>query len=225
MCGRFALAVDLKTLIEAFGIEITPEKIKDLSPRYNIAPSQQVVGVYQAEDGSRQLDYFRWGLIPHWAKDEKIGDKMINARSETAAEKPAFRSSFRSKRCLIPASAFYEWKKEDKEKIPFCIRSQDQTPMAFAGLWDSWLGPEGVIQSCSILTTEANQPLKPLHDRMPVILQPEDYQPWLNLPIHDTEYLNTLLRPCPNDFIEAYEVDRLVNSPKNDNPECMTPKI
>jgi len=220
MCGRFALAVDLKTLIDAFGITIVPE---ELPPRYNIAPSQQVAGIRQLEDGNRRLDYFRWGLIPHWAKEPGIGYKLINARVETAAEKPSFRSSFRARRCLIPASGYYEWKKEEKRKIPFCIRQRDGTPMAFAGLWDSWQGPDGVIGTCSILTTEANEAVGKIHNRMPVILSQKAIDPWLDPRNKETALLASLLGSYHPGNLEIYEVDPLVNSPKNDLPACLEP--
>jgi putative SOS response-associated peptidase YedK len=220
MCGRFALFIDLKTLIEAFGITIAPEK---LTPRYNIAPSQQVVGIRPTDDGKRQLTLFRWGLIPHWAKDPAIGNKMINARAETAAEKPSFRSPFRTRRCIIPASAFFEWKKEGKQKIPYCIRNRDKTPLALAGLWDNWQGPEGVIESCSILTTEANEAVATLHNRMPVVLSRQAIEPWLDPGIKDVPLLKALLEPYPSESLKIYQVDPLVNAPQNDVLRCVEP--
>jgi len=226
MCGRFALAVDLKTLIEAFGITSAPD---ELTPRFNIAPSQQVVGIRQATDGARSLNFFRWGLIPHWAKDPAIGYKMINARAETAAEKPSFRSLFRTRRCLIPASAFFEWQREGKEKIPFCIRNKNGKPLAFAGLWERWQGAKGPIETCAILTTEANEAMAKLHNRMPVILADQTIEPWLNpgigAGIGEAAFLQSLLSPSPAEKLEIYQVDSLVNSPRNDIPACLEPVV
>ena len=221
MCGRFALAVDINRLIKAYGISHEEAINGDLSPRYNIAPSQQIVGIGQNEDGIRTLKTFRWGLIPHWSKEASIGAKMINARSETVAEKPSFRAAFRSRRCLIPASAFYEWVHLDKEKIPYCIRRRDKELMSFAGIWESWNGPNDLVVSCSILTTAANQTLETIHNRMPVILSSEDYSQWLDSENNTPDQLTPLLKPCADDLIEAYRVDQWVNNPRNDGPECI----
>lgn len=220
MCGRFALAVDLKTLIDAFGISLAPE---ELQPSYNIAPSQQVPGIWQTEKGQRCLEIFRWGLIPHWAKDPAIGHKMINARSETVAEKPSFRSAFRARRCILPASAFFEWQKQDGGKVPYCIRQRNGAPLAFAGLWENWQGGEEEVRSCTILTTEANELLKPIHHRMPVILAGQELERWLDPAIRDPEALTPLLRPFPAEGLELYRVDPLVNSPANNSPDCLLP--
>lgn len=225
MCGRFALAVDLKTLIEAFGIKLDGAQAVDVSPRYNIAPSTQILGVCADENSDRRLREFRWGLIPHWAKDPTIGYKMINARAETAAEKPSFRSAIRSRRCLIPASAFYEWKTINKEKIPYCIRPQQSSLMAFAGIWENWRGPDVVIQSCSILTTVADDIIRPIHPRMPVILAPQDYSQWLDSGAQGAEAMQALLKANSDFPLEVFEVDRRVNSPKNEGPECWTPTL
>lgn len=223
MCGRFALAVDLNQLIKAYGLNPADANNHNLSPRYNIAPSQEIIGVCQTEDGIRGLNTFRWGLIPHWAKDSFIGAKMINARSETVAEKPSFRAAFCSRRCLIPASAFYEWVRAEKEKIPYCIRRKDKSPMAFAGIWESWNGPEGPIQSCSILTTAANKILESIHPRMPVILPDVDFDQWLDIRNNNPDQLTPFLKPCAADLLEAYRVDQRVNNPRNDGPECLDP--
>ena len=223
MCGRFALAVDINQLIKAYGISPEHANNHNLSPRYNITPSQEIVGVCQTEDGIRTLNSFRWGLIPHWAKDSSIGAKMINARAETVAEKPSFRVPFRSRRCLVPASAFYEWIRAEKEKLPYCIRRRDKTPMAFAGIWESWNGPEGPIQSCSILTTASNKVLEPIHQRMPAILSAEDFDQWLDIMNNKPDQLTPLLKPCAEDLLEAYRVDQRVNNPRNDGSECLAP--
>jgi len=223
MCGRFALAVDINELKKAYGINPEDAKRCDLSPRYNIAPSQEIIGVCQTENGIRKLNSFRWGLIPHWAKDSSIGTKMINARAETVGEKPSFRAAFRSRRCLIPASAFYEWVRSGKEKIPYCIRHRDKTPMTFAGIWESWNGPDGPLHSCSILTTSANKILEPIHQRMPIILSAETFDPWLDRMNNNPDKLTPLLRPCAEDLLEAYRVDQRVNNPRNNGPECFAP--
>lgn len=223
MCGRFALAVDINSLKKAYSIVPEDAKRCDLSPRYNIAPSQEIVGICQTENGIRTLDSFRWGLIPHWAKDSSIGTKMINARAETVAEKPSFSAAFRSRRCLFPASAFYEWVRSGNEKIPYCIRHKDKSLMAFAGIWESWNGPDGPLQSCSILTTAANKILEPIHQRMPVILSAEFFDQWLDIRNNNPNQLSPLLKPYAEDLLEAYRVDQRVNSPRNDGPECLAP--
>ena len=220
MCGRFALAVDLKTLIEAFGIDIAPDS---LSRRYNIAPSQPVAGIRQTEDGQRELTNLRWGLIPFWAKDPAIGHKMINARAETASEKPSFRRAFQARRCLIPASGFFEWKKQERRKIPFYIRSRNHSLLALAGLWESWQGPEGPIETCTILTTEADGVIRHIHHRMPVILTMEGVETWLDSRIDDPHWLKSLLVTDQYSELEMYQVDSLVNSPRNDSRQCLDP--
>lgn len=166
----------------------------------------------------------RWGLIPHWAKEEKIGYKMVNARSETAAEKPAFKQPLRYRRCIIPASSFFEWKKVGKTKVPFNIRLKSHEPMALAGLWDKWKAPAGdVIESCTILTTASNPLVATLHDRMPVILHPEEIDLWLSREVQEVEALKHLFRPYPAELMEMYQVRSRVNSPANDDPECLLP--
>ncbi len=220
MCGRFALTVDLKTLIAVFGISAVRG---ELVPRYNIAPSQQVAGIRQSDGANRELTFFRWGLVPQWAKDASIGYRMINARAETAAEKPSFRGPLRSRRCVIPATAFFEWKRTATAKVPFCIRHRDRTPLAFAGLWDRWQGADGVVETCSILTTAANSALAELHDRMPVILSDRTVAPWLDPENSDAAFLSSLLAPCPAERLEIYPVARLVNNASNDLPACLEP--
>jgi putative SOS response-associated peptidase YedK len=161
----------------------------------------------------------RWGLVPSWAKD--LGDGLINARSETVNEKPSFRKAFRQRRCIVVASAFYEWQKVDKAKVPYCIRMADGAPMPFAGIWEAWRSPEGqVLESCAILTTMANATVAPIHDRMPVILHPDEFGLWLDRQVHEAERLTTLFAPYPADRLEAYQVSTLVNSPAHEWPEC-----
>lgn len=217
MCGRYSLTIGMDEMVKAFGVLPGPE----LVPRYNIAPTQTVPVVCQNGDGVRHLRQYHWGLIPHWAKDASIGSRMINARCETVAEKPAFRGAIRYRRCLIPASGFFEWKQSDNKKVPFYIRRQDQAPMAFAGIWDTWKGQEETIVSCSILTTGANTLVAKLHDRMPVILSSAEYETWLDREVDDPGALVPLYRAFPSDLLEAYEVSTVVNKPQNDSKECI----
>lgn len=221
MCGRFTLTDPDADLAEQFNLPDVP----DLQPRYNIAPTQPVAAVrVAAESAARELALLRWGLIPFWANDPGIGARMINARSETAAEKPAFRAAFRRRRCLVLADGFYEWQKENGGKQPFYIRLRDGQPFAFAGLWESWKGEgETVIESCTLLTTQPNDLIHPLHNRMPVILHPRDYALWLDPEMQAAERLKPLLRPYPFEEMVAYPVSRFVNKPQNDDPRCIEP--
>jgi len=220
MCGRFALRMPPKTVQQHFDL---PETI-DLPSRYNIAPSRAVAAIRQLPGKkSRQLDLLRWGLIPHWAKDMKIGYRMINARAETLAEKPAFRTAFRKRRCLIAADGFYEWRHEGKKKQPFFIHMKDETVFAFAGLWERWRSPDGeTVESCTIITTSANKLISKIHDRMPVILNRDQYETWLT-DSTPQDQLQQFLIPCAAAEMEAYRVGSTVNSPKNDTPECIQP--
>jgi putative SOS response-associated peptidase YedK len=217
MCGRYTLSARRLHRLE----ERLHTTFADLTPRYNIAPSQEVPVIRKAEDGYA-LVMARWGLIPSWAKDPKTGYRMINARAETVAEKPAFRSAFRHRRCLIPADGMYEWRQTNGHKTPYYICMQDRQPFAFAGLWEHWQGgSDEAIESCSIIVTEANTLIQPIHDRMPVILSPEDYRLWLDPTITKAEPLQALLRPYPAEAMEAYPVSARVNSPKNDAPDLL----
>jgi putative SOS response-associated peptidase YedK len=221
MCGRFTLADPDADLAVQFNLA----EIPDLQPRYNIAPTQPVAAVrLNAEGAAREMVLFYWGLIPFWAKDPGIGARMINARAETAAEKPAFRAAFKRRRCLVVADGFYEWQKQDGGKQPFFIRMKEGKPFAFAGLWEHWEGGDGsVIESCTLLTTEPNELLRPVHNRMPVILHPRDYELWLDVGVEDARRLRPLLRPFPAAEMEAYAVSRRVNSPENDDPSVIEP--
>jgi len=220
MCGRFTLHIPPELLAEIFGLIETPI----FPARYNIAPTQQVAVIRRTEDGQNRLDFLRWGLIPSWAKDSSIGHKMINARAETVHEKPAFRQAIKYRRCLVIASGFYEWRIEGKQKIPLYVHLKDGSPMAFAGLWDSWKTPEGgFVESCAILTTSSNNLIEPLHNRMPVILHPPEYQPWLDRDMTDPTKLQRLYHPCPADLMEMWPVSPLVNSPKNESPDLIKP--
>ncbi len=195
------------------------------TPRYNIAPTQEVLVVVQdPTKAKRQARRHRWGLIPSWAKDRSIGNQLINAQAETAATKPTFRSAFRKRRCLILADGFFEWKKENRHKQPFHIRLHDGRPFAFAGLWEHWDGGEGAaIESCTILTTTPNDLLRPLHHRMAVVLDPGVYDLWLDPAIQEAERLQPLLRSFPAEAMTAYPVSTRVNNPANDHPECVEP--
>ena len=218
MCGRFRLSRSKEIIAEHFD---TPDEI-EWSPRYNIAPAQPVAVVRQnSERPVRQLSVIRWGLIPSWAKDANIGYKMINARSETVVEKPAYRESFKTRRCLIPANGFYEWKKEGKTKQPFHFGMHDDSLFAFAGIWDRWKNPLGeIIETCSILTTTPNALLADVHDRMPVIMPLEHYDLWLDPGFKGTDDLRELLRPYEPSLMRRYPVSTRVNLVKNDDPYC-----
>jgi putative SOS response-associated peptidase YedK len=221
MCGRFTLTLTGEQLALAFpwlGIAA------DLTPRYNIAPSQMVAVVPNRHE--RQLERFRWGLIPFWAKDPAIGNRMINARAETLAEKPSFRSAYSRRRCLVLADGFYEWQSRpgQKRKTPFYIRLASQDPFGFAGLWDSWRSPDGSrIESCTIITTRPNELLAPIHNRMPVVLHPEAYSQWLDPAELPPSALQPLLRPYPASEMIAFPVSTVVNDPRNDVEECTIP--
>lgn len=220
MCGRFTLTAKTTDLAALFDLSDIPE----LTPRYNIAPTQAVAAVrLEPESGRREFTFLTWGLIPFWAKDIKIGSRMINARSETVAEKPAYRAAFKRRRCLVPASGFYEWQKREGYKQPYYVVMKDLAPFAIAGLWEHWEGGDGsVIESCTLLTTTPNELVKPIHNRMPVIIHPQDYDDWLG---RDTDrgLLMHLLRPYPADEMLVYPVGTTVNSPANDSPTCIEP--
>jgi putative SOS response-associated peptidase YedK len=218
MCGRFTLRTPAVDLVEIFQLLHMPE----LTPRYNIAPTQPVAVVRQ-EGKQRELSLLHWGLIPSWSKDPKLGASLINARAETVATKPAFRTAFKRRRCLIPVDGFYEWKKtEGKTKQPYYIRLSKEGPFAFAGLWEHWEGPDSsAVESCTIITTEANDLLRPWHDRMPVILPEEEYARWLDPKLEDAGTLTGLLKPYPPSEMTAYPVSTLVNNPRNESPRCI----
>jgi putative SOS response-associated peptidase YedK len=221
MCGRFTQFLDPDTLRAIYDWIDIPG---DLPPRYNVAPSQPV-GVV-ANDGENRLDFFLWGLIPSWSKDPKIGSRLINARGETVAEKPSFRSAYKRRRCLILADGFYEWVETpgQKSKTPHYIQLESKEPFAFAGLWEIWHSPEGdEIRSCTIITTEPNAMMAKLHNRMPVILPKETYELWLDPREQPRETLDPLLRPYPAEEMMHYPISTLVNSPANDLPEVLVP--
>jgi putative SOS response-associated peptidase YedK len=224
MCGRYTRKEQIEALLEVLKAVIQC----DLTPRYNIAPSQMVACVRHApENEHRECVLLKWGLIPSWAKDPSVGYKMINARAETVAEKPSFRKAFKHQRCLVIADGFYEWKREGKAKQPFYIRFEDSRPFAFAGLWESWKDKtkedDSQIESCTIITTEANEFMESIHHRMPVILDPKNYEIWLDPAIKDASLLTPLLKAHPSDEMEAFPISTRVNNPRFDGPECIEP--
>lgn len=218
MCGRYTLTCELDDLIAEFGIEIATE----LSPRYNIAPTQYAPIIRNVE-GAPRLDQLRWGLIPSWSKDESIGARLINARAETADSKPSFRSAFKSRRCIAPASGFYEWKKTgSKSKQPYWIHLESDRPMALAGLWESWTSPDGQpIETYTILTTEPNDTMRSLHDRMPALLVANDFELWLDPQQKDVSAIKSRLRPWLGEPLTLTPVSTRVNSVRNDDPSLI----
>jgi len=223
MCGRFTLWVDLDQLAAAFPWMELPEGLETLPPRYNIAPTQPVAVV--PNDGSNRLNFFVWGLVPSWAKDPSVGNRMINARAETLGEKPSFRSAYRRRRCLVLADGFYEWQQgQGKTKTPHYIRLRSGEPFALAGLWEEWHSPEGdQLLTCTIITTEPNELVAQYHNRMPVILPESAYERWLDPAERQPDELDDLLRPYSAAEMEGFPVSTLVNSPMNDDPACIEP--
>ncbi len=218
MCGRFLLFSGGRELTERFRLAGEPAVVQ----RYNIAPTQ-AVAVIRTSDQGRRLEMLRWGLIPSWAKDEKIASRLVNARVETAADKPAFRSAFRKRRCLIPADGFYEWKTERRQKQPLLIRLHHAGPFAFAGLWESWHGTDGAaLETCTILTTTANELIRPFHDRMPVIVAPTDYDAWLDVS-HPLTAEDRLFEPFPSSALTVMAVSSWVNDVRHEGPQCLEP--
>ncbi|MBU8918720.1 SOS response-associated peptidase [Neobacillus sp. 114] len=217
MCGRFTLTATIDQILDRFDIQAFLDE-ENYLPSFNIAPSQLVLAVIN--DGtSNRMGFLKWGLIPPWAKDISIGHKMINARAETLTEKPSFEKPFQKKRCLIIADSFYEWKRnDDKTKTPMRIKLKDENLFAMAGLWEQWKSTEGKsVFSCSVITTAPNELMMDIHDRMPVILKPEDEHTWLDPSITNTNFLKQFLVPFNKNQMEAYEVSSLVNSPKNNS--------
>jgi len=223
MCGRFTLRTPAETMAALFDGLRFPK----LVPRYNICPTQNVLCVRQNANGQNEAAQLRWGLVPFWAKDIKIGARMINARSETVATKPSFRSAFKSRRCLVLADGFYEWKKEGSKKQPYYISRVDDQPFCLAGLWESWkdktIDDSETIETCTILTTDANKIMQTLHDRMPVILDRVNFDFWLDKSFSDREQLESLLVPYAPDELQTFAVDPMVNRPVNDTPQCIAP--
>ena len=229
MCGRFTLTSNMDDLQGRFGFlsqyaesESKGSEYFEHGPLYNIAPTQQVLTV--TNDGQKRGEPMRWGLVPFWAKDLKVGARMINAVGETIATKPAFRAAFKKRRCLVLANGFYEWKKDGHRKLPTYFYPSNGEPMAFAGLWEAWKSPEGqVVQSCTIITTSANPTIEPLHNRMPVILSDETQALWLDPLTEDAKILEPLLIPAPVELLASHPVAEIVNSVRNQGPECIVP--
>lgn len=216
MCGRYMMTSPVEAMQRLFQFEERP----NLPARFNIAPSQDVPIVRRRKDGTgRELALVRWGLIPPWAEEPSIGHKLINARAESVATRPAFREAFRKRRCLVPANGFYEWEKRGRTKQPWLIRAKDGELLAFAGLWEIWRDPAGQpVHSCTIVTTEPNALAARIHDRMPAILDPSAYAAWLD---PNSANPHRLLIPCPDDWLDAYPVSTRVNAPQNDDPELI----
>ncbi len=219
MCGRFTLRTPTPVLIKEFYLSAGPR----LTPRYNVAPTQDVAVIRNDPRKRRQLSLVRWGLVPSWAKEISIGSRMINARSETVAEKPSFRAAFQRRRCLIPADGYYEWSHEGSKKQPNRIRMKDERPFAMAGLWERWKNPaDGVaIETCTILTINSNELTSKLHDRMPVILNQHDFDMWLDVEFEQREFLESLLVPYPSDEMKFDRVNPFVNNARNEGPQCI----
>ncbi|HUZ71815.1 MAG TPA: SOS response-associated peptidase [Stellaceae bacterium] len=224
MCGRFLNRTPASETARIFG---TANAVPNYPPRYNLAPTEGVLGVrFNPDDGKRHLDVLRWGLIPVWAKDRTIGNKLINARAEGVAETPAFRDAFAKRRCLIPADGFYEWKKTTSGKEPYAVVPVDDPLFAFAGLWERWRDPNSqeIVRTCAIITCPANETLAPLHDRMPVILDRADWPRWLGEDQAKRPDLLKLLRPFPAARMRAYRIGQRVNNVRNDDAALLVPE-
>ncbi len=221
MCGRFTQTATTAIIAEQFGVTAPSH----LQPRYNIAPSQPIAVIrIEPDRTTRTLVMLRWGLIPSWAKDPKIGNQCINAKAETVAEKPSFRAAFKKRRCLVVATGFYEWQVQGRTKQPMWIGLQSQRPFALAGLWEQWTPADGEpLETCSIITTEPNGFMAKIHNRMPVILAPASYDQWLDPTFQHIEPLKALLRPYLGEELKAYPVSTLVNNPRHDVPQCLEP--
>lgn len=220
MCGRFVLYRNLEEIKEAFVIE---QVRWEPEASYNIAPTQDVAVVVKRE-GENSLEKMRWGLIPSWAKDPKIGSRMINARAETLSEKPSFRRPFKSQRCLVIADGFFEWAETEHGKVPMFVRLKSQRPLGLAGLYDVWESPQGeTINSCTIVTTRPNDFMQSIHNRMPLILAKPQEAEWLDPATHHIDEWLSTLAPYPSHEMEAYEVSRWVNSPQNNSIKCIQP--
>ncbi len=220
MCGRFTLTLSAEQIEARFGVPL-PAPYK---PRYNIAPTQEILALITDNQG-RRIENFRWGLIPHWAKDPQIAQKLINARAETLFEKPSFRDAVRRRRCLIIADGFYEWRQTPQgKKTPVYVRLKSREPFGFAGLWEAWQSPDGqTLKTCTIITTEPNELIKSIHTRMPVIMPKEFEELWLDPSPKARAELERLLRPYRAEELEMYDVSAAVNSPSTDGPECIVP--
>jgi len=220
MCGRFTLFDDIYEIGDYF--VFNPAGIT-FQPRYNITPGQNVPIIVK-EGNDRKCITMRWGLVPSWSNDPLIGFSMINARAETVHQKPSFKNSLKKRRCIVPTSGFYEWKKIDKKtKVPYFIKLKNSRPFGFAGLWEHWNRDGGDLTTFTIITTSPNDIMEPIHDRMPVILEKEVEGIWLDPDIKDFDKILPLLKPYPSIEMEAYEITKLVNNPQNDSPDCINP--
>ena len=219
MCGRYAFFSPAEAVRRTFALADVPS----LEPRYNIAPTQPVPAVRMGEEGARAFAVLHWGLVPKWAKERAIGNRMINARAETLAEKPAFRDAFRKRRCLVLADGWYEWQVAPGGKQPWFIRMKDARPFAFAGLWERWKDPAdgSTLESCAIVTTDASASIRKIHERMPVVLAEADWDRWLDTAYSDTGTLAELLHPFDPQSLEAWPVSREVNAPKNQGAQLI----
>ena len=214
MCGRFTLRASASEIAEFF--ELLRDRVDWEIPRFNIAPTQSILAIRTSSAG-REPMRLRWGLIPFWAKDTKLAAGLINARAETVAEKPSFRAAFRKRRCLIPVDGFYEWKREGKNKVPHWFSLRSQKLFAFAGMWEKWQAPDGsLVETCATLTTTPNELMATIHDRMPVILKPSDYDVWLDPQVEDASALSALLVPYPADEMQAEQVSEVINNARNE---------
>jgi len=221
MCGRYAIT----TAPEAVRALFRYEDLPNFPPRYNVAPTQPI-GIVRLFEGRRRFALVRWGLVPAWVKDPRAFSLLVNARGETLRDKPAFRAAMRYRRCLIPADGFYEWKRDGARKRPYFIRPRSHAPMAFAGLWEAWMGPNGEeLETAAIVTTDANRALAPIHDRMPAIIAPEAFDLWLDCVNVDEEAAASLIKPAPDDLLEANEVSTAVNRAANDSPALVEPLV
>jgi putative SOS response-associated peptidase YedK len=219
VCGRFTLSASPTAIADHFGLDVTPE----LGARFNVAPGQSIATISVSGEERRSiLSRRRWGLVPSWAKDEKIGNRLINARAETAAEKPSFRSALRRRRCLVPADGFYEWAGSKGSKQPYLIGLEGRALFAFAGLWERWTDPEGeTLESCTLLTTEATERLRALHDRMPVIVDPVDYGLWMDPDVVEPDLVSPVIDRNLGGALDFYPITKYVNDVRHDDPRCL----
>jgi putative SOS response-associated peptidase YedK len=217
MCGRFALKAPVAELAARFSLD----EAVDLAPRYNIAPGTDIPAIRHSPDGKRVMHLLRWGLVPHWAKDPSMGAKLSNARGETIAEKPSFRDAFKRRRCLVPADGFYEWKAEGRLKQPYYFSMKSGEPFALGGVWESWRAPDGsILRTCCLITTGPNEIMLPVHDRMPVIVSPDDHEAWLTAESRDAL---ELIRPFPNDEMQSWAVGKRVSKSSEEGSELILP--
>lgn len=218
MCGRFTSLLSPELLKSVYGVRPPAS----LAPRYNIAPTQQVHIIREDDAGNKECTEMRWGLVPRWAKDISIGNKLINARCETVAEKPSFRNAIHHRRCIVPASGFFEWGATPKGKVPHYITARDGSPFSIAGIWETWKTPDGgMLESFALLTSDANLLMATIHERMPVILKPSDFAAWLDRSVTDPQKLQRIYQPYPADLMQAWPVSTFVNSPAHIGEECI----